>query len=200
MFPYLKALDTSGNFFQGQIPSSISQMTKLDRLYMSDNKFFGKLPSQFLSNCSSLTYLDLSDNNLQGDILPDQMNLPSLPWLKLSNNSFSGIIKDALIKSSTTLNYFDISNNKLTGSLPNWIGNFSNLDVLVISKNFLHGHIPPEICKLQLVYLDFSENNLNRGTTILHQLFNTTVHESTQAQSQGAISKCIVKLLKTSDT
>ncbi|XP_056682827.1 receptor-like protein 14 [Spinacia oleracea] len=186
VFPNITMLDISFNLFEGQIPSSLGQMRYLETLIMSNNNFSGKLPSRLLNNSRFLSILQLSNNNLQGNIMLEDMNLPSFTWFEVNNNNFSGTIKDGLMRSSSTLLTFDISNNKVKGMLPNWIGNLSSLKILSVSNNSLKGQIPPQICKLQPLYLDLSENSFtgtipscSNFSTLqyfhLHKNYNLTV-------------------------
>ncbi|KAL0753593.1 hypothetical protein Bca101_091261 [Brassica carinata] len=60
-------LNLSTNMFQGPIPSTLSQLDRLEVLDLSNNKFSGEIPG-FLTSLISLRQLVLSNNQLIGNI------------------------------------------------------------------------------------------------------------------------------------
>ncbi|CAN8303486.1 unnamed protein product [Cochlearia groenlandica] len=60
-------LNLSDNMFQGSIPTSLSDLDRLEVLDLSNNKFSGVIPN-FLTSLISLTHLILSDNQLTGNV------------------------------------------------------------------------------------------------------------------------------------
>ncbi|KAJ0076439.1 hypothetical protein Patl1_35237 [Pistacia atlantica] len=150
----------SKNCLEGNIPSSVGEMKRLNVLDLSSNNFSGELPNHFVDGCFSLELLRLSDNKFHGQIFPRQMNLTQLQSLYLDNNNFSEKIGDGLLN-ATSLVFLNISNNKVSGQIPSWIGKFSLLTFLLMSKNLLEGTIPIQLNNLKsLAMLDISENRL----------------------------------------
>ncbi|KAI9074195.1 hypothetical protein K1719_043849 [Acacia pycnantha] len=93
--PNLKDLRLQVNGLTGQIPSSISNASKLITLRLSSNKFNGAIPN-VLGNLTNLMELDLGENHLSG-LIPDTVNkLHSLQLLSLSNNRLQGFIINEL--------------------------------------------------------------------------------------------------------
>ncbi|KAL6344163.1 hypothetical protein AAG906_031877 [Vitis piasezkii] len=81
----------------------------------------GKFP-QGIRNCTSLTTLDLSNNNFFGPI-PSNINqlIPYVKDLNLSYNKFSGEIPSSMA-SCVRLNHLVLNKNQLTGQIPPQLG------------------------------------------------------------------------------
>ena len=67
----------------GPIPSELSNLANLTRLYLSGNQLTGAIPTE-LGNLSSLTNLSLGTNQLTGAIPTELGNLSSLTNLSLA--------------------------------------------------------------------------------------------------------------------
>ena len=85
----LTTLDLSNNNFFGSIPSNINQLI----LYVSDlnlsfNKFSGEIPSN-MAGCVRLNHLLLNKNQLTGQI-PPQLGQLGINDLNVANNRLSG--------------------------------------------------------------------------------------------------------------
>ncbi|XP_059635205.1 cuscuta receptor 1-like [Cornus florida] len=161
MFPNLQSLNMSRNMFQGNIPSSLGDLSSLWVLDLSNNNLSGETPEHIARGCYSLRLLKLSNNHLQGQIFPKSFNLTMLFLLLLDGNHFVGKIPHSL-SNATNLRALDISSNHLSGMLPHWMGNMSSLIEINMAKNQLEGPIPTEFCKLELLrFVDLSENNLS---------------------------------------
>uniref|UniRef100_A0A804I4E6 non-specific serine/threonine protein kinase n=1 Tax=Musa acuminata subsp. malaccensis TaxID=214687 RepID=A0A804I4E6_MUSAM len=152
----LVILRIQGNSFEGPIPSSLSNMTKVTDLRIGDIQngssslaFIRNLSSLsilILRNCrisdimpsdfsrfTSLQRLDLSFNNLTGQIPQSLFNLSLLSYLFLGNNSLSGSLPTG--KSESLLN-IDLSYNQLGGSFPSWVSE-QNLKINLVANNFV---------------------------------------------------------------
>ncbi|KAI8553175.1 hypothetical protein RHMOL_Rhmol06G0323900 [Rhododendron molle] len=144
-----------GNSFEGPIPPSFSNLTKLTSLMISDlsngsntlleflkdmtsldtlilrnNNISGSIPSN-IGDYQSLSLLDLSFNNLAGPIPDSLFNLSSLSYLFLGNNKLNGTLPT---RKSTSLLNIDVSYNELSGSFPSWIE--QGLQLNLVANNF----------------------------------------------------------------
>ncbi|XP_054782615.1 receptor-like protein 1 [Prosopis cineraria] len=157
LFPNLEILNMSRNGFNGGIPPSITNMSKLIALDLSRNEFSGEVPESLWAGCASLRFLILSHNNLQGKLFPSHLNSSSLTWLFLDNNYFNGSLEGG-IWDLPILKVLDISNNGFWSMIPSFITNTSTLRVINLSKNNFNGTLPREFCKLDLLHLHLSHN------------------------------------------
>ncbi|XP_048446754.1 putative receptor-like protein kinase At3g47110 [Pyrus x bretschneideri] len=145
----------SDNNFEGTLPASISnlskleilQLTKLGVLYGQDNELTGSIPLS-LGNLTKLTELTLQRNNLQGGIPLSLGECHGLLELDLSQNNLDGKL--------------DFSDNRLSGNLPSSLGSCVSLEVLHLQGNFFNGTIPSSMSSLGGIQdLDLSRNNLS---------------------------------------
>ncbi|KAK7319340.1 hypothetical protein RJT34_04059 [Clitoria ternatea] len=131
----------------GPIPSTLTRLTRLKHLTISHTNISGNVP-HFLSKIKTLLTIDLSNNNLSGNLSPSLSSLPNL--------------------SDITLN-----NNRISGPIPDSFGSFANLLGWRISRNRLSGKIPATLAKLNLAFVDLSQNMLEGDASVL---FGTWKH------------------------
>lgn len=84
----LKYLDMSNNHFYGQIPSFYN-FTALNDLILQNNKISGELTPDWFDECAKLQYLDISINKLSGPA-PDLLGATHILFVDISSNKFSG--------------------------------------------------------------------------------------------------------------
>ncbi|XP_059663672.1 receptor-like protein 33 [Cornus florida] len=157
----LEFLNLQNNSFTCKIPPEIGLLTNLTFLDLSVNSLIGPLPLS-LSNLSKIFSLYISDNFPSGEISPYFVtNWTNLETLQLQKNSFIGKIPPE-IGVLHKLWYLDISANQLSGPIPLTIGNLTSLSSLNLFDNYLNGTIAPEIRNLKLLdAFDMSKNKLN---------------------------------------
>ncbi|KAG4393286.1 hypothetical protein GLYMA_03G055300v4 [Glycine max] len=173
----LSELDLSICGFNGTIPNSLSNLTKLSYLDLSLNSFTGPMtlfsvpkklshlglsnndlsgliPSSHFEGMHNLFEIDLSYNSFTGSIPSSLFALPSLQQIKLSHNKFSEL--DGFINvTSSTLEILDISNNNLSGSFPAFIFQLnSSLTDLSLSSNKFEWSVLPKIHSVSVTNAD----------------------------------------------
>lgn len=84
-------LDLSNNNLNGEIPTSIGNLSSLRLLNLSGNQLGWKIPPS-LGEISTLEQLDLSKNNLSGEIPGELSTLSKLAVLNVSSNKLCGRI------------------------------------------------------------------------------------------------------------
>ncbi|KAL7102807.1 hypothetical protein ACP275_08G140600 [Erythranthe tilingii] len=182
--PLVRGIFLSLNKLSGEIPSSLSECSQLQKISLSYNSFSGQIP-RGIGNLKFLQILNLGGNNLNGVIPSEIGNLQNLARLAIERNRISGTIPLTIFNISslqrlnlhtnqlfgnlpkdignlTKLNYLDISDNNLTGSLPREIGKNYQLDTLGISFNNFTGFIPLELFNMSnLRFIGLTANSLS---------------------------------------
>ncbi|KAL5707368.1 hypothetical protein ACHQM5_018274 [Ranunculus cassubicifolius] len=126
-----------GTSLQGPVPTSISLLTELQQLRISDLNvqdmafpdlrhltkltdlilrncsIVGQIPSYIGENMQNIKRLDLSFNRLTSTIPESLENLTNLQYMYLTNNALTGTLQKWL--QDTTFN-FDVSYNYFTGN------------------------------------------------------------------------------------
>ncbi|KAM3296800.1 hypothetical protein ACQJBY_038910 [Aegilops geniculata] len=163
----LETLDISGNkFHKRSTPNWLWDLTSLKHLDISYSGFYGPFPDE-IGNMTSIVKLDLSGNNLVGMIPSSMKNLCNLERLLSSANNINGSITELFHQlpncSWNKLQELFLPINNLTGSLPTTIvKSFSNLSQLDLSHNKLTGHVPQWIGELtKLTTLVLGYNKLD---------------------------------------
>ncbi|XP_015887545.3 receptor-like protein 50 isoform X2 [Ziziphus jujuba] len=116
----LETLNLQGNNFEGSLHQMFTcgGMHNLKLLDLSHNQFQGQLPHS-LVNCSKLQILNLG-HNMISDIFPFWLqNFPELQVLVLRSNKFYGPIWDSdKLLGFVKLGFVDLAFNNFNGSLP----------------------------------------------------------------------------------
>ncbi|KAF2310442.1 hypothetical protein GH714_010197 [Hevea brasiliensis] len=157
----LERVYLSNNSFYGEIPAALGGIPHLGLLDLSKNKLSGTIPPS-LGKCINLEILDLSHNEISGTIPSAVAALRSLKlYLNLSSNHLQGPLPLELSKMDMVL-AIDLSSNNLSGSIPTQLGSCIALEHLNLSGNMLEGPLPASIGQLPyLKQLDVSSNQLS---------------------------------------
>ncbi|KAL1542368.1 receptor-like protein 32 [Salvia divinorum] len=91
IWPDFTCIDLSSNYFQGDIPYAIGNLSSLYLLNLSHNAFTGGIPNS-LGALTELGSLDLSENKLTGRIPWELTKLTFLSILNVSYNDLTGMI------------------------------------------------------------------------------------------------------------
>ncbi|XP_022892349.1 probable LRR receptor-like serine/threonine-protein kinase RFK1 isoform X3 [Olea europaea var. sylvestris] len=142
------------NNFSGPIPEFIQNWKRLTRLEMHASGLKGPIPSS-ISFLTMLTILRISDINGPTQGFPLLRSMTSIVILVLRNCNISGQIP-AYIWKIRVLQMLDVSFNKLGGNIPDDIAR--KLKVVFVTGNMLSGNIPDALFK-DGSNIDLSYNN-----------------------------------------
>ncbi|TVU25342.1 hypothetical protein EJB05_27834 [Eragrostis curvula] len=189
--PNLLHLGLDSNNFEGPIPASLANASRLIVIGLSHNNFSSKVPSS-LGSLRDLTFLNLESNHLETsdrkswEFIDSLVNCSKLQTIALSMNNLRGFVPNSIGNLSSELNILylgtnqlsgtfpsgienlrslialSLENNQYNGAIPEWIGNLGNLQVLYLEGNNLTGPIPVSIGNLsQLSYLYLQDNKID---------------------------------------
>jgi len=166
-FPRMEEFSLGANKFSGAIPPSITNLTALTRLYLSQNRFSGFVPPS-MGKLQSLNILFLHDTEVESndkegwEFITSMANCSQLELLLIGNNSFTGQLPSSVANLSTNLESLYLGYNNISGSIPRDIGNLVSLSILEIEHTFMSGAIPDSIGRLvNLVQLGLDNNMLS---------------------------------------
>lgn len=149
----LTTLDLTGigaemGAWTGELPATIGNLTNLEYLYLSENRF-GIVNMGIIGSFTKLKGLSLTP---LGPIPPQFANLANLETLYLGADEAMGSgMQSALPVFLTTLSKLKelYLIQQVSGALPAEIGNLSNLEVLVLDRNFsMNAQLPTQIGNL----------------------------------------------------
>ncbi|KAK7852203.1 putative lrr receptor-like serine/threonine-protein kinase [Quercus suber] len=129
-----------GNSFEGPIPSSLSNLTSLKSLRISDI-YNVSTSLDFIKNLTSLTELVLRNALITGNIPSDIGEYKILERLDLSFNNLTGEIPSGLF-SISSLKFLFLGNNSLSGTLPSLKTELEVQNVVMPGLNCLQRNFP----------------------------------------------------------
>ena len=155
----LLLLDLSSNALTGTIPSSATspstptQYSPLQFLYLDDNQLQGTLP--FFDTLQRMRV----QNNLLTGFDSGYSTLESLERWKMYNNSIRGPLPS--FWDAPNLKYVDLALNQWTGSIPESLWNLPMLEALVLHDAKLTGTLPESTVSNHMKYLWLYSNRLS---------------------------------------
>ncbi|KAF7838919.1 leucine-rich repeat receptor-like protein kinase TDR [Senna tora] len=160
VFTKLASLNLSYNFFSGQLPVSIFNLTGLVSLDISRNNFSGHFPGE-ISNLQNLVVLDAFSNSFSWPLPAELSQLEHLKVLNLAGSYFKGPIPSEF-GSFRSLEFLNLAGNFLSGNIPSELGNLKTVIHMEIGYNSYHGSIPSQLGNMsRLQYLDIAGANLS---------------------------------------
>jgi len=150
----------SSSSLRGEIPSSITELSQLERIELISNQLSGFLPPS-LGNLENLRTLYVGSTQIGGPIPSTIGNLTLLEILILTTNNLTGSVPQQLASLSNLVE-LNLSNNLLTGTIPAQLGEMTGLEWLLLGSNQLTGQIPDELGnQSQLKFLSLQDNKLS---------------------------------------
>ncbi|CAM8904495.1 unnamed protein product [Rhodiola kirilowii] len=163
----LTVIQIARNNLSGRVPGTLGRLENLRRLNLVRNNLGGERSGDLnfidsLTNCTKLEKLFLSLNMFSSSLPNSVSNFTSkLNWFTISKNFVTGSIPERIGELSG-LTVVDFNGNLLTGTIPKSIGKLTNVSILYLDQNKLHGGIPSSIGNLTRLYnLDLSLNSFD---------------------------------------
>ncbi|GLT44523.1 hypothetical protein SLA2020_184120 [Shorea laevis] len=148
----LQVIRFDNNSLSGSVPSNLNNLTSLQELYLSNNNLKGSLPS--LSGMSDLNYLDLSNNTFSTSVIPTWVSsLSSLTTLKMENTQLQGEVPVNLF-SLPNLQTVGLKRNQLNGTLAIGKGFSNQLHLIDLQKNLISEFNGTEGYDIQIILAD----------------------------------------------
>jgi Leucine-rich repeat (LRR) protein len=139
------------NRLSGDIPSSLNNLTNLQELHLSDNKFTGSLPN--LTSLTSLYTLDVSNNPLALSPVPSWIPfLNSLSTLRLEDIQLDGPVPTSLF-SPLQLQTVSLKHNLINTTLDLGTNYSKQLDFVDLRDNFITGYKSPANNPVNVMYV-----------------------------------------------
>ncbi|CAK9326257.1 unnamed protein product [Citrullus colocynthis] len=166
--PNLQVLKIYTNQFNGPIPFTLSNASKLVEFVLSKNMFSGKMPS--MTSSRHLQVFGLGENNLgYGNVddlnfLFSLVNCSTLSSVVISDNNFGGALPEYISNFSTKLTVIGFGRNHIHGTIPTEISNLFQLGALGMETNQLTGSIPSSLGKLKRLNDLFLNGNKLSGS------------------------------------
>ncbi|KAF8020834.1 hypothetical protein BT93_G1303 [Corymbia citriodora subsp. variegata] len=165
-FPYwlrtqrnISILDMSNASISDEVPNWLPDvLSNIEKLDLSDNMLRGNISQIIGKNIPLLKVVLLFRNNLSGDIPNSLCMSNELRVLDLSKNQLFGRLPQCWRKSQANLEWISLGDNKLNGQFPYSLCHLKRLGVLGLHENDLNGVLPKCLLKLDLAYLDLSDN------------------------------------------
>lgn len=141
----LRSLSLQGNLFTGALPS-FRNLTNLQQIYLSDNKFSSIPAETFFTGLTSLVTVSLDRNPFEDWVIPDDLS------------------------QSANLVNFTAMKSSVSGSIPSFFGEMVSLQSLRLSYNNLVGGIPTSFAGSGIKELHLNNQNtakLSGGISVL---------------------------------
>ncbi|XP_057725575.1 receptor like protein 27-like [Arachis stenosperma] len=193
----LTHLNLSHCWFEGDIPSQISHLSKLQSLDLSWNYALSLKETtwkRLLQNTTSLREVVLDDTDMSSiGPTPSPLSLianlsSTLVTLNLSGEELSGLIPSSL-SNLHHLVYLDLSGSKLSGLIPSSFSNLHHLVYLDLSYNNLSGQIPNMFDRLTNLQTLFLRGNNFEGKLpfSLFTLSQLSVFDCSENKIEGSL-------------
>jgi len=160
----LRSLDLQHNTLEGSIPSDIAQCSNLIDLKLSDNLFYGPIPSILPS---TLQYIHIDRNDLSGNLPNDTIrNMENLRKFQADRNELRGQISSDIFENKLNLTYLNLQHNEFSGSVP-VLSYLENLvEVFLGSNAFDHVYSNSFAYSRSLKIVDLTYQNVKSQTNI----------------------------------
>lgn len=142
----------------GTIPDAISNLNRLEILFLGNNSFVGPLPAESIGSLVNLQQLTLWGGSFKSPLPPEFGNLVNLQYLNLHTGTFWGGLPPSW-SNMKSISKMLVYNNDLTGYVPSSWQALTTLKQLHVGQNTLSGPFPSWLVNIPIEYLDMSRNS-----------------------------------------
>lgn len=146
----LQILDLHSNNLSGKIADNVADLRNLTYLSLGKNSFYSELPTK-MSQLTKLIVLDVSEQRqsisspgISGGIPSSWSVFGNIQYLYLHKNALTGTIPQYLT-SYKKLKRLTLDENNFVGEIPAGFGNIASLENISMSKNNLTGNVPVDL-------------------------------------------------------
>ncbi|KAM7279167.1 hypothetical protein ACFE04_006301 [Oxalis oulophora] len=159
---------------QGTLPSSLSNLTSLERLELQQNNISGPLPS--LKGLASLQVVMVGRNQFTSFPSDFFTGLSALVAVEIDSNPFDSWQIPESIKDANGLVNFSANSANITGQIPDFLGSdvFPGLALLHLAFNSFEGELPASFSGSQIQSFWVNGQNLSGGIDVLQNMTSLT--------------------------
>lgn len=134
-----------GNAYNSTVPSSFSNLPKLEFLYIVDGFISGDLSYMVGMPVMREHWVD-TNPGLGGQLPPAISTVTTLESFSITSCSFTGTIPSEFGNFGVTMKQIWMYDNQLSGNIPSELANMAALRLLQLEGNTFTGSMPVEIC------------------------------------------------------
>jgi len=132
-----------GNLLVGKLPTTVSNIDPLEKLWLDNNKFVGNIPTEY-GMFANLNDLSVYANKLSGSIPSEIGGLTRLERFWASGMLLTGHLPTQLGNCHSLMNLY-LDANQLSGSMPSELGQLTDMRDMRFFRNQMTGKFPSEI-------------------------------------------------------
>ncbi|KAL3933774.1 MAG: hypothetical protein SGBAC_010251, partial [Bacillariaceae sp.] len=140
---YLEILNVPQNQLKGTLSTELGLLTNLEIMNIYSNAFDGTVPTE-MGNLENMVEFTLWFNNLNGRLPSELGQLTRLEKLDVAQNTFTSTIPTEFGNLQSVRKLF-FDGNSLSGPLPSELGNLATLELLHVPNNQFSGIVPSEL-------------------------------------------------------
>ena len=144
--PSKEILDLQSNDLEGNIPSSLYDLSTLTVFAVSNNTKLGGTVDPRIARLTLLTRWEVGATQVQGTLPDEIFQLERLSDIVVSNADMSGPLKEDIVALSSSLQLLELNGNSFTSPIPTALDAMTALEGLFLHDNLFTGTISDVVC------------------------------------------------------